>query len=66
MEAYALEVHFRYFFNVLTVVFAHHNIGNARTLGSQNFFFDAAHGQHLAAQCYLARHGRVGAHLALC
>ena len=65
MERDALQIHLRNLVDVLLVLLAHHDIGDAGTLGSQNLLLDATNGQYLAAQRNLARHGRVLAHLAL-
>ena len=66
MEGDALQVDVGNLVDVLLVLAAHDDVGDAGALGSEDFLLDAAHGQHLAAQGYLARHGRVLAHLALC
>ena len=65
MEREPLEIDGLDFGNVTSVFFAEDNVGDAGTLGSEYLLLDAAHGQHLAAQRYLARHGQIGTHLAL-
>ena len=65
METNARAIFLGYLLYVLPVVAAHHYVGDAGTLGSEYLLLYAAHGQHLAAQRYLACHGGVLAHLAL-
>ena len=65
MELHALAVTLGDFLHVFLVLAAHHDVGDAGALGRQYLLLDAAHGQHLSPQGYLARHGRVLPHLAL-
>ena len=66
MESDALTVLLRNFLNVLLVLAAHHDVGDAGALCGKNLFLDATHRKHLSPQCYLTRHGRVLTHLTLC
>ena len=65
VEGYALEIFFRNLFDVLAVVLADYDIGDAGALGCEYLLLDAAYWQNLSAQGDFARHSCVLAHLAL-
>ena len=47
---------------ILAVALRHDHRANARACRSEDFFFDAANGEHFAAQRDLAGHRHVGPH----
>ena len=65
MERHSLDILLLDLLDVLAVVFAEDDLGDAGPLGCQDLLPDASHGEHLAAQGNLTGHGNACLHLAL-
>ena len=65
MERQPFEILLGYVVDVLAVVFADDDFGDAGALGGEDFLLDATHGQHTPSQGDFARHGDARLHLAL-
>ena len=66
VEGEACDVHGVDFLDVLAVVLAQEDVGDAGALGGEDLLLDTAHGEHLAAERDLAGHGDALADLTLC
>ncbi len=65
MERQVFDVVGLDFIHVFLIFYAKDNLLHARPAGRQDFFFDTAHGQYLAAQRDFARHSYERLHASL-
>ena len=65
VEFHTLAVHLRNLLDVLAVLLAHYDVGDAGTLCCKNLLLDATNRQNLTAERDFASHCCVLAHLAL-